>query len=49
MKNRWFSDFQILEIQQKINRESYQRDPNTVTETLNIEKIGTHEPNWNAK
>ena len=41
----WFSDFEILEIYQQINRESCQQDPNTVIETINIEKKRT--PNRN--
>ena len=39
IKKRWFSDFGILEIHQQINWGTCQQDPNTVTETLNTEKL----------
>ena len=44
LKKGWFSDLEILEIYQQINREIYQQEHTTLTETLNTEK---QEPsNW---
>ena len=33
IKKGWFSDFEILEIHQQINRESRQQEPNTIIDT----------------
>ena len=44
IKKGWFSDLEILEIHQKINKESRQ-DPNTVINTPNTEK--QEQSNWN--
>ena len=41
LKKSWFSDLEILEIYQEINREEYQQDTTTQTETLNTEKQET--------
>ena len=38
IKKDWFSDLEISEIHQQINRESRQQDHNTIIETLNTEK-----------
>ena len=38
IKKGWFSDLEILEIHQQMNRKSCQQDTNTIIETLNIEK-----------
>ena len=38
IKKGWFSDLEIFEIHQKINRESKQQDSNTITDTPNTEK-----------
>ena len=37
-KKGWFSDLEILEIHQKINRESNQQYPNTIIDTPNSEQ-----------
>ena len=37
-KNGWFSDLEILEIHQRIYRQTHQQTPTTVTETLNTGK-----------
>ena len=38
IKKGWFSDFEILEIHQQINRESSPQDFNRIIKTLNTEK-----------
>ena len=38
LKKVWFSEFEILDIYQQVNREEYQPDTTTRTETLNMEK-----------
>ena len=38
IKKDWFSDLQLFEIHQKINRESKQQDSNTIIDTLNTEE-----------
>ena len=40
-KKCWFSDLEILEIHQRINRPTHQQTPNTVNETLNTGKPET--------
>ena len=37
-KNGWFSDFEILEIDQQIIRQTHQQIPNRVNKTLNTGK-----------
>ena len=41
IKKVWFSNLEILEIHQQINRETFQQDSISVTETINTEK---HDP-----
>ena len=38
IKNRWFSDLEILEMHQQIKGITYQQDTNTRLETLNTKK-----------
>ena len=38
IKKTWFSDLEIFEIHQQINRESSQQDSNTIIKILNTEK-----------
>ena len=38
IKKGWFSDLEILEIYQQINRETYQQYPKTKIEKINIKK-----------
>ena len=40
-KNGWFSDLEILEIHQQIYRQTHQRTPTAVTETINTGKPET--------
>ena len=47
IKKSLISDFEIVEIYQKIDREIYKQGPTRVTETLNTDKTRTPKPNWN--
>ena len=38
IKKDWFYNLEIFEIHQKVNKETCQLDPNTISETLNREK-----------
>ena len=50
IKEGWFSDLEILEIHQQINRESSQQDPNTIIDILkNTEKNKTLLTELNSK
>ena len=39
LKQGCFSELEAFEILQQINRETYQQDSNTVSETLNTDKL----------